>query len=77
MNRFGDVVGDACEEDAVALVLEDVVGELEEALTSTASAPDGIRPVGVAGVAAPCPSTEPDGSRPTGWGPGLVLPQRK
>ena len=46
-----DVVGVACDEDAVALVLEDVVGELTAALASTTNAPDGSRPVEGAGAA--------------------------
>ena len=71
-----DVVGDACEEDAVALVLEDADGKPPEALTSNTSAPDGTRPEGVVGVALPCPTTAPDGNRPEGRGPGLATASR-
>ena len=44
--------GLASDDEVDELVLEDVGGELEAALTSTTPAPDGSRPEGGAGVAA-------------------------
>ena len=70
--RRVDVVGVVRDEEAVALVLEDVVCDLKEAQASTTNAPDGTRPVGGAGAAVPCPSTEPDGSRQIGCVRGVA-----